>query len=154
QSQSRVARLEDDVKTGAASLAKERERGGGLDRRLADFESKLKVAKTDLERARARHDTESARAEGLRKAIDQKQRELTALARSVESAKEARGKLEKSLATRDKELADARQYKDRWEAAEERERFLAKQVKERQSAVDVANRTLASLKKQTTALKA
>jgi hypothetical protein len=150
----RVSSLEADVKSGAARLDAERKRAGRLDRKVTDLEAGLKDLRTDLNRVRARHERDRESADEMRRTIDARQRELAALNRALDEARAARGKLEKTLAARDKELAGARLYKDRLVSAEERERFLEKQLKDRQSAMQEAGRTLAALQRRTVTLEA
>jgi hypothetical protein len=133
----RLVVLEDDLKKYLAEL-KDAKTTAEL---VPDLRKEVKTTTDKLAE-------ETALALALQKDITRRMAELTELNKSLAELRNTKAALEKSVDSKDKDLASAKAYKTRWEAAEERIQALEKQMTERQKELALAELNVAVLNKE------
>jgi hypothetical protein len=102
------AKLAMDLKALTERYEKQKSVTVKLDADLAALLARIKATEGELGKAKSREEEEKARAELLKKSLDVKARDLLALTKLLEEARQASGRLRKSLDARDLELAAAK----------------------------------------------
>jgi predicted nucleic acid-binding Zn-ribbon protein len=159
-SAARVAALEADVRAGVervaqekARLAGEKERGAALGERLGRAEARLRDLNRELEQARKGRGEQELLAGELRQELARRGVELKALNRNLDDLRAAGNLLRATLEARDRELAQARAYREKWASADERARGLEKQLQERQQELGAVSRSVTALQAERAALR-
>jgi hypothetical protein len=121
----RIAELEGRLRAATARASALEGDVADRDRRAAEAARKLEA---ELKAARAQHAAEEALARALEKEVARRTRELDESGKQLEALRASKGGLERDLTARDRELAEARAWKDKWAASAERALALERQL--------------------------
>lgn len=151
--------LTDKLTRGALAYSELDKKLSATSKMVVDLENRLREKETlaELTSRQAKDLAEKLTAAGdrgrtlqddlkmLDKALTQKTEELAATRRTLENLEKVKSVLELDLKSRDKDLGDARAFKQRWELAESRIRELTSEIESRRKDAVEAGRRVEAL---------